>query len=91
MNKIEKITALTVGTEAQSVRVNGLPCLIQNNSASADVFFKELRDDGVAVTADNGWRLGPGESTVCPLVARELSVMATAEGTDVRVLILDEE
>lgn len=89
MNKIEKITALTVGTEAQSVRVNGLPCLVQNNGA-ADIFFKELRDDGVDVTAESGWRLGPGETTVCPMVARELSVIAGAEGVDVRLMILDE-
>ena len=91
MNKIEKVAVLTVGTQAQTVRVNGLPCLIQNNSAAADVFFKERRDDGADVTGDNGWRLGPGESTLCPLVVRELSVIAGAEDTDVRVLILDEE
>ena len=91
MYRIEKIAALKVGSEAQTVRTNGLPCLIQNNSPAADVFFKEFRDDGVEADNTNGWRLAPGETTLCPLVVRELSVTAGAEDTDVRVLILDEE
>ena len=90
MNKVEKIEVLTVGAKAQTVRVNGLPCLIQNNSPATEVFFKERRDDGVDAGADNGWRLGPGETTVCPMVLRELSVAAGGADADVRVLILDE-
>jgi hypothetical protein len=88
-NKIEKIVKLTLGTSAQCVRVNGLACLIQNNSDSAIVYFKEERDDGKKATSSNGFALGPGKTTEIPLVARELSLVATAASTDVRVLILD--
>ena len=33
--------------------------------------------------------LGPGTETVIPLVAMDLSIVASASSTDVRVLILD--
>lgn len=89
MTIIDKILAVSAGTAAQTVMVNGLTCLVQNNSAG-DVYFKEKREDGVDVTAENGWRLGPGEATAWPLAVRELSVAAAREDADVRVLILDE-
>ena len=88
-NKIEKIVKLTLGTTAQTVPVNGLCCLVQNLSDSAGVYFKEKRIDGAAATASNGWRLGPGEATAIPLTALELSLVASAASTDVRVMILD--
>lgn len=89
MCKIEKIEALTVGTSAQTVKVNGLACMVQNLSDSASVYIKEKRDDGKAATTSNGWCLGPGKSTEIPLVAMELSVIASATSTSVRVMILD--
>ena len=91
MNKIEKIICVTAGTSAAAVHVNGQPCLLQNNSEAASVFFKESRDDGKAATAANGWRLGPGETTAVPLLLRELSVIADAASADLRILVLDEE
>ena len=90
MKKIDSIVALQVGMAAQTVRINGLTCLVQNNSDSAAVYFKEKRDDGVDVTAENGYRLAPGGETRIPLTAMELSLAADAADTDVRVLILDE-
>ena len=90
MFKIEKIVKLTVGTTAQTVDVKGLACLIENNSDSAAVYFKERRADGKAATAANGFALGPGQMTPLPLTAMELSVIAGAAGTDVRMLILEE-
>ena len=89
MYKIEKIVALSVGTSASTVKVNGLACLVQNNSDSASVYIKEKRDDGKAATTSNGWKLGPGKATEIPMVAMELSVVASAASTDVRVLVLD--
>ena len=89
MHIIEKIVTMSAGTKARTVMVNGLTCLVQNNSGT-DVYFKEKRADGVDVTAENGWRLGPGESTVWPMAVRELSVAAGKEDADVRVLILEE-
>lgn len=91
MLKIEKVVTLSVGTAAVTVKVSGLAFLLQNRSNSATVYFKEQRGDGTAVTAANGYALGPGEETRLPLTALELSLAATAAGTDVRVLILDEE
>lgn len=90
MKKIDSIQVLTLGTDAQTVRVSGLACLVQNNSKTASVYCKERRDDGVDAAADNGWQLAPGERTAIPLTALELSLVASAAGTDVRVLLLDE-
>ena len=46
--------------------------------------------DGEDGTAENGWRIAPGESTPIPFTALDLSLAASAAGTDVRVLLLDE-
>ena len=87
--KIERVAVLTVGTTAQTVAVHGLGCLIENNSDSATVYFKDMRDDGKKATSSNGFALGPGKMTPVPLVAMDLSVVASDAGTDVRVLVLD--
>lgn len=89
MLRIDKVVTLTLGTSAQTVKVNGLACLIQNNSESATVYFKEKSEDGKAASSSNGFALGPGKTLEIPLVARELSVVSDAASTDVRVLILD--
>lgn len=90
MNRIDSVIALSLGVQAQTVRVNGLACLVQNNSDTT-VYIKEKRDDGQDVTAGNGWALAAGKETSVPLVARELSLAALAEGADVRVLVLEQE
>ena len=46
MKKIDSVCTLTLGTSAQTVRVSGLACLVQNNSDSASVYMKERRADG---------------------------------------------
>ena len=84
MKKIDSVCVLTLGTSAQTVRVSGLACMVQNNSESASVYMKERRADGEDVTADNG------ERTPVPFTALDLSLVASAAGTDVRVLLLDE-
>jgi len=90
MYRIENVIALTVGTAAVTVPIKGLACLIGNNSAGA-VYFKERRDDGVDVTADNGWLLPAGGATSVPLTARELSLSAAQADSDVRILVLERE
>ena len=48
-------------------------------------------DDAISIAkTENGYRLGPGAETAVPLTAMELSVVADAADTDVRVLLLDE-
>ena len=89
MKKIESVIALQAGTTAQSVMVNGLSCLIQNNSEGA-VYFKEKRADGVAATASNGYKLAAGAETPILMAAMELSIAAESDDSDVRVLIIDE-
>ena len=74
MKKIDSVCVLTLGTSAQTVRVSGLACMVQNNSESASVYMKERRADGEDVTADNGWRLAPGERTPVPFTALDLSL-----------------
>ena len=90
MVKIEKVVKLTAGTSAQTVAVNGLSFMLQNLSESATVYFKEKRDDGKAASSSNGYAVGPGKETTIPMVAMDLSVVASAASTDVRVLILEE-
>lgn len=90
MKKIDSIRVLTLGTNAETVRVSGLACLVQNNSESASVYLKECRGDDTPASPANGWRLAPGERTAVPFTALDLSLVASAEGTDVRVLLLDE-
>lgn len=90
MVKIEKVKALTVGTTAQTVAVNGLAFLMENLSDSATVYFKEKRADGKAATSSNGYALPAGKSTEFPMVAMDLSVVASVASTDVRVLIMEE-
>ena len=90
MKQIESVRVLTVGTTAQSAHVQGLAFLVENNSESATVYFKEKADDGVAASADNGFVLGPGALLNTALTATELSLVASAADTDVRLLILNE-
>lgn len=91
MWKMDNVQVLKLGTAPKTVMVRGLACLVQNNSETATVYIKERREDGVDVTAGNGWAIGPGGATSVPLVAMELSLAASTANTDVRVLVLDEE
>ena len=90
MKQIESVLCLTVGTAAQTADLGGLAFLMENLSDSATVYFKERRDDGADAAASNGFALGPGETLPLALTASELSVAASAAGTDVRLLILNE-
>lgn len=89
--RLSEIRVLTLGTQAQCVPVRGLGFLVENNSESASVYLREQRHDGVPADAENGWILAPGERTLVPLVALDLSLAASAPDTDVRVMILDAE
>ena len=90
MWKMDNVQALTLGTTPQTVMIRGLACLVQNNSDTATVYFKERRDDGKAATTSNGYALGPGKQTEIPMVAMDLSIISDTASTDVRVLILEE-
>ena len=87
--KIEEVRALTVGTTAQEQEIRYQGFLLQNNSASESVCFRDKEADGEDCTAENGFVLGPGERTQTVLTARTLSLLATAADTDVRLLIVD--
>ncbi len=89
MFKIRKVEKLSVGSTAKSVSVNGRAFLIANNSAEASVYFKDKAVDGTNVTSTTGFLLPAGKVTDVPLIADELSIVASAASTDVRVLILD--
>lgn len=91
MFKLEEIKTVEVGTTAQTVKVNGLGCLVQNLSSEANVYLKEKREDGTAATEENGWCIAAGKELRFPMTVRELSLIADADETDVRILILDEE
>lgn len=89
MFKLLRVEKLTAGTTATSVMVSGYAFLIANNSESASVYFKEKAADSVACTSSNGFLLPAGKTTDQPIIAEELSIVASAASTDVRVLILD--
>ncbi len=89
MLKIVKTQKITLGTSAQSVKVNGLAFMLENLSESAVVYFKEKSEDGVSASSSNGFAVPAGKMIPQPLVAMELSVVSSAANTDVRVMILD--
>ena len=90
MIKIEKVIALSVGTEECECAVHGMTCLVQNLSETANVYLKEKRGDGVGVTDANGWCIPAGKELPFPMAALDLSLIADDDDTDVRVLVLDE-
>lgn len=81
---------VTVGTSAKSVNVNSKTFLMVNTSETNTVYFKEMAEDGKAVTAATGFALLPKETLQLPLCARTLSMIASAADTDVRLLYLTE-
>ncbi len=88
MYKIQRVEALTVGTTASTVAVNGRGFLIANHSANA-VYFKEKAADDTDATSSNGFLVPAGTATLVPVVAEKLSVVASDAGSSVSVLILD--
>ena len=91
MVKMDKVLCLTVGTTAAEAKIHGMTCLVQNLTADTTVYVKEKRDDGIAVTASTGWAIPGGRELRCPVAAMDLSLVSDSEdGSDVRILILDE-
>ena len=86
--KMEKVRCLSVGTAAVEEELCCQAFLIENNSESATVYFREKDADGIDCTEDNGYVLRPGTRLDLPLCARQLSLIATAQA-DVRLLILE--
>ena len=86
--RIDGVKTLTVGTTAQDVDVRCQSFLIENISESAVIYFKEKDNDSVACTASNGFALAAGGILDTPLCAGTLSVIASDEGADVRLLFL---
>lgn len=81
---------VVVGTSAKSISVNSKTFLMVNASEANTVYFKEMAEDGKAVTTATGFALLPGQTLQIPLCARTLSVIASAADTDVRILYLTE-
>ena len=87
--KIETVRALSVGTTAQDVNVNYRGFLMQNLSDTATVYFREKDADGKDCTAQNGFALPPGAVQERVYTAHTLSLVASAAGADVRILLVD--
>ena len=86
--RIEEVRALSVGTTAQEVDVRCQSFLIENNSDAATVYFREKDVDGADCTSANGFALSPGERIDAALCAGTLSLIASDDDTDVRLLIV---
>ena len=87
--KIEDVKVLSVGTEAQDAELCYQGVILENNSSTATVYFREKEADGAYCSAANGFALGPGERMEQILTARCLSLVASGESTDVRMLLVD--
>jgi len=86
--KIEKVKKLSVGTAAVEEELCCQAFLIENNSDTATVYFRDKDADNIDCSAENGYALAPGSRLDLPLCARQLSLTATAQA-DVRLLILE--
>ena len=86
--KIEKVKKLSVGSSAVEEELCCQAFLIENNSDSATVYFRDKDADGIDCTAENGYALGPGSRLDLPLCARQLSLVSGGQA-DVRLLILE--
>ncbi len=87
--KIEEILTISVGTTAQEQEIRYQGFLLENNSASANVYFRDMEADGEDCTEANGFVLRPGERIDTVLTARTLSLLADDDNTDVRLMIVD--
>ena len=87
---IDSVKTLSIGTNATTEKAACRDFIIQNNSADAVVYFKEKADDDAAATASNGFALAAGKTTEHVFNARELSLIASAASTDVRILYVRE-
>ncbi|MBQ0134630.1 MAG: hypothetical protein KBS46_05840 [Clostridiales bacterium] len=86
--RIEAVKTLTLGTAETELELGCGGFLLQNNSESAVLYFKEKAYDGAAVTAANGFALRPGETMHTVLCGRTLSLAASAANTAAAVLLL---
>lgn len=87
--KIEEVKVLSVGTTPQTLELGYQGFVLENNSPANTLYFRDMECDGAESRADNAFALGPGERLETVLSARSLSLLASGEGTDVRVLILE--
>lgn len=75
---IEKAEKISVTTTAKDVNI-GFRSFLIKNVGEKTVYFKEK--DGIAVTVDNGFALGPGEMIPFALSAKVLSIKGEAAST----------
>ena len=86
--RIESVKVLSLGTTETEVELGSAAFLLENCSEEATVYFKEKDYDGVAAASDKGFALAPGMMPVV-LCAHCLSLVASADETDVRLLVLE--
>lgn len=85
---LENAQKIVAGQQAQDVNVECRDFWMVNTSESGVVYLKEKEDDGQSATAENSFALLPGTMTPQPLNAKVLSVAASEDGVDVRILYL---
>lgn len=90
MLMIERAEKVNAGTKAVTVETHCRPFLMVNTSGSAAVYFKEMANDNKPAGAENSFVLLPGQTLRVPLTARKLSVAASEDGVDVRLLFCTE-
>ena len=82
---IKEVKKVSVGTAAVEEPVDCRAFMLVNNSA-ATVYIKEKAGDGKDATADNGFALQPGQLVQNVMTAEKLSMVASEDGAEVRVL-----
>lgn len=87
--KIETVRALSVWHRGAGCKCVLPGFLMQNLSDTATVYFREKDADGKDCTAQNGFALPPGAVQERVYTAHTLSLVASAAGADVRILLVD--
>ena len=84
---IDKVEIVAAGATAVDVKTNNRKFVLQNQHETNTVHIKEKAVDNVAATTSNGYIVYAKETSI-PLVAKKLSVIASAGNTTVAIVYL---
>ena len=86
MMKIDRVLAVSAGTNAPKVDCHCPPVVVSNNRAH--VAYIAPYDQNKALTAAAGFHIPANTVLQVPFAAGELAAVASAASTDVRFLLL---
>lgn len=87
MMKIDRVLAVTAGTKETAVDCHCQCAVVSNNSAN--VVYIAPHDPNKALTAAAGFPIPANTVLQVPFTAGVLAVVASAENSDVRIMLMD--